>query len=157
MAHVAPWDWEHARRICLAAARRVLGAGDAAEDAAQEALLRAWRRQATCRDPAHPDPWLRRIATNEALRIAARGGDPPEAEADVLQTAWAGPDSSQQQYVRDLVTRLDAEDRKLLYLQYWADVPVRDIAHRLQIPEGTVKIRMHRARASLRTMIEDEQ
>jgi RNA polymerase sigma-70 factor, ECF subfamily len=154
MAHVAVWDWEHARRVCLAAARRVLGASDAAEDAAQEAVLRAWRQQATCRDPADPGPWLRRIATNEALRIVARGKELPEAQDGALEP---GPETSQALFVRDLVTRLEPADRRLLYLQYWADVPVRDIAQRLQIPEGTVKIRVHRARASLKRMIEDER
>jgi RNA polymerase sigma-70 factor (ECF subfamily) len=131
----------------------VLGAGDRAEDAAQEALLRAWRRQDGCRDRDHPGPWLRRIATNEALRIVSRDRE----AADDLEIAIAGPDRAQELFVRDLVKRLEPADRRLVYLRYWADVPVDEIARRLQMPEGTVKIRLHRARASLRRMVEDER
>jgi RNA polymerase sigma-70 factor, ECF subfamily len=131
----------------------VLGAGDRAEDAAQEALLRAWRRQDGCRDPDHPGPWLRRIATNEALRIVSRDRE----TADDGEIAITGPDRAQELFVRDLVKRLEPADRRLVYLRYWADVPVGEIARRLQMPEGTVKIRLHRARASLRRMVEDER
>ena len=131
----------------------MLGAGDRAEDAAQEAMLRAWRRQDGCRDPAHPGPWLRRIATNEALRIVSRDRE----TADEDEIAITGPDTAQELFVRDLVKRLEPADRRLVYLRYWADVPVGEIARRLQMPEGTVKIRLHRARASLRRMVEDER
>ena len=68
----------------------------------------------------------------------------------------AVPDAAEVAMVRDLVTRLKPLDQRLIYLQNWADMPLREIAARLQMPEGTVKIRLHRARASLRKMIEDE-
>src|SRR4051794_96395 len=71
------WDWHRAREACLRETQRVLGSGPASEDAAQEAVLRAWRQRHRCRDPDHPGPWLRRIAHNEALRIAARPRDSP--------------------------------------------------------------------------------
>src|SRR3954463_15925237 len=68
---VTRWDWHRARQLCLRETQRVLGTGPASEDAAQEAVLRAWRQRDRCHDPQRPGPWLRRIAHTEALRIAA--------------------------------------------------------------------------------------
>src|SRR4051812_50121419 len=62
------WDWATVHRLALREARTILGAGPDAEDAAQEAAMRAWRRRATCRDA--PGAWGRTIAHNEALRTA---------------------------------------------------------------------------------------
>src|SRR4051794_7922263 len=67
------WDWKHVHRLALREARAVLGQGPDAEDAAQEAAIRAWRRRATCREA--PAGWIRAIARNEALRVAGRHRD----------------------------------------------------------------------------------
>jgi hypothetical protein len=45
------WDWEKVRALCLDEARRYLGTSTAADDAAQEAAIRAWRHQTHCRTP----------------------------------------------------------------------------------------------------------
>ena len=155
--HLAPaWDWDRVQRLCLREASRVLGPGAACEDAAQEALIRAWRQRGSCRDPANPGPWVRRIAHNEALRVVSRPRDAgldtvpePVGEHDVGAVAAAD-------LARRMVRRLPETDRRLLFLQHWEDVPISEIADRLQMPEGTVKIRLHRARASLRRMMEED-
>src|SRR3954451_23426065 len=64
-------DWLRLRQHCLAEALRVLRDREDAEEAAQEALLRAWRHRASRRS-ANWLPWVRAIARNEAFRIAAR-------------------------------------------------------------------------------------
>ena len=136
----------------------MLGAGATAEDAAQEAVLRAWRQRSSCRDPGNPAAWLRRIAFNEALRALPRRGEVVVGELGE-GAGPASPDPAEATGVlgmREMVSRLQPVDRRLLFLQHWADVPVSDIAARLQMPEGTVKIRLHRARAQLRRMIEEE-
>jgi RNA polymerase sigma-70 factor (ECF subfamily) len=138
----------------------VLGAGAAAEDAAQEAVLRAWRQRDRCRDPDDPGPWLRRIAHNEAVRIVSR---PSEAALDDAPEPAAHPGAGDPAavlngtVVRELVRTLGPIDRRLLFLQHWEDTPISEIASRMQMPEGTVKIRLHRARATLRRMMEDGQ
>ena len=154
----ASWDWGRAHRVCLRESTRVLGAGAAAEDAAQEAMIRAWRQRHQCHDPATPDPWLRRIALNEAVRLASRR---TELVVDDLG-ALGSPDLVTHQpeapdaYVRQLVNRLAPLDRRLLFMQHWEDQPVHQIAETLRMPEGTVKIRLHRARSRLRHMMEEE-
>ncbi len=152
------WDWSGARRLCLRESTRVLGPGQAAEDAAQEAIVRAWRQRDQCRDPSKPGPWLRRIAFNEAMRQASRR---PEASLDELtavadRLACHDADVETAAYVRQLLTGLPLLDRRLLFMQMWADIPIHEIAARLRMPEGTVKIRLHRARSRLRHLMEDE-
>src|SRR5687768_901421 len=66
------WDWSDLRLRCLTETRRVLGHGGAAEDATQEALIRAWRQRDSCQDPRRPGPWISTIARREALRLASR-------------------------------------------------------------------------------------
>src|SRR3954453_18187781 len=66
------WDWGDLRQRCLRETRRVLGQGGAAEDATQEALIRAWGQRDSWQDPRRPGPWISTIAPREALRLAAR-------------------------------------------------------------------------------------
>jgi RNA polymerase sigma-70 factor (ECF subfamily) len=136
----------------------VLGPGAAAEDAAQEAVVRAWRQRAQCWDPARPAAWLRRIAYNEAIRLASRRRESAldELSADSDRLACHASDAETAAYVRQLLTYLSPLDRRLLFMQVWADIPVHEIAARLRMPEGTVKIRLHRARSRLRQLMEDE-
>lgn len=152
------WDWAGARRVCLGESTRVLGPGEAAEDAAQEAIVRAWRQRHQCRDPARPGSWLRRIAFNEAMRLASRRTDTAldELSGDSDRLACHDPDVATAAEVRQLLMSLSPLDRRLLFLQVWADIPVHEIAARLQMPEGTVKIRLYRARSRLRQLMEDE-
>ena len=74
------WDWKALSDLCLRETERVLGRGADAQDAAQEALVRALRRRHTCDEPYRPGPWVRAIARREAWRIAGgRRKEPLEA------------------------------------------------------------------------------
>ena len=74
----ATWDWDELRRTCGRDLRRLLGDSHAAEDAVQEALVRAWRNRHKCRHADAPAPWVRRIARNEALRAVSRNHESRE-------------------------------------------------------------------------------
>jgi RNA polymerase sigma-70 factor (ECF subfamily) len=151
------WDWQQLRRECLREAQSVLGATQSAEDAAQEAVFRAWRHRAACRTPADPAPWIRSIARREAVRLAGSQPElPVERVADVADPeSLPSPETVAATRVRRLVAGLPATDRQLLYLQHWQDVPVAEIASRMQLPVGTVKVRLHRARIRLRQSLEE--
>jgi RNA polymerase sigma-70 factor, ECF subfamily len=143
------WDWAAARRVCLREAQRILGTSASAEDAAQEAVIRVWRQRGTCRVPERPEPWMVTIARREALRIAARTRDQSE-----LSEPSDGGDRTDQALVgvtvRQAMAELDRDERRLLYARYWRDLPQEEIARRFGMPEGTVKVRLHRLRHRLR-------
>ena len=152
-------DWELARRRCLREAQRVLPAAAEAEDAVQEALIRAWRSGAGCRTPESPLGWLLQITRNEALRTMRRSAlrrgaweqpGPERGDHDpMLESAAARLD------VRSALARLTPEERNLLKLRYEEDLTQSTLAERLGIPEGTVKVRLHRLRARMKRALEE--
>ncbi len=123
-----------------------------AEDIAQDALLRAWRRRSTLRDDARRKEWLGTIVRNEAFRQRARMRPDPIATIETYE----GADDErvvatvERADLHAALKRLDDRDRQLLRLRYNEDLTQEAIARRLGIPEGTVKVRLHRVRHKLR-------
>jgi RNA polymerase sigma-70 factor, ECF subfamily len=123
-----------------------------AEDIAQDALLRAWRRRSTLREVDRRNQWLATIVRNEAFRQHARVRPDP---IGTIETHEGAEDAQVVATVEraDLHAALKAlseKDRQLLELRYSEDLTQSAIARRLGIPEGTVKVRLHRARNKLR-------
>jgi RNA polymerase sigma-70 factor (ECF subfamily) len=123
-----------------------------AEDIAQDALLRAWRRRSTLRDSSRKEEWLGTIVRNEAFRQRSRVRPDPVDEVDrfegeedegILSTVERAD-------LHAALERLDARDRELIQLRYDEDLTQEAIARRLGLPDGTVKVRLHRARHKLR-------
>ena len=150
----SPWDWAAARRLCLRETQRVLGTGTVAEDAAQEAMIRAWRQRASCRQPDQPEPWMARIARREAFRLAVRLSEQRELPDAVLSLDRTD-ESVVGVTVRQAMAELSHDERHLLYARYWRDLPQEEIALRLGVPLGTVKVRLHRLRRRLQHALEE--
>lgn len=151
-----PSVWREARRRSVLWARRYARRPEDAEDIAQEALLRAWRHRAAIKDPERFFGWLSTIVRNEAARryrkaegelLGDVGGDVPD-ESD-----WMAAATSRADVGRGL-ERLAEHERTLLRLRYEDDLTQSEIAARLSLPEGTVKVQLHRARAKLRRALE---
>jgi RNA polymerase sigma-70 factor, ECF subfamily len=123
-----------------------------AEDIAQDALLRAWRRRSTLRDADRRKQWLAAIVRNEAFRQHARVRPDPTAAIE----RYEGVEDEQvvatveQADLHEALKRLSDRDRRLLEMRYREDLTQAAIADKLGIPEGTVKVRLHRARNRLR-------
>jgi RNA polymerase sigma-70 factor, ECF subfamily len=146
------WEWGEAHRVCLRLAYRYASNPSEAEDIAQDALLRAWRRRSTLRDAARRNQWLATIVRNEAFRQHARlRPDPTESieqqEGAEDEQVAATVDRAD---LRAALKQLNVRDRELLVMRYEEDLTQAAIASRLGIPEGTVKVRLHRARDKLR-------
>ncbi len=154
------WDWPQLRARCQREAHRLLRDPDDAEDAAQEALARAWRKRHTCRTPGTPVPWLLQITRNEAFRLMGRRRDEPDAEtaayAEEPMVDLGAEDLAARVDVRRAISRLDTEDRVLLHLRYGEDLKQNSIADLLDTPEGTIKVRLYRVRERLRVDLKDE-
>jgi RNA polymerase sigma-70 factor (ECF subfamily) len=122
-----------------------------AEDIAQEALLCAWRRRATLREGTKRNHWLATIVRNEASHQRARRPGPSAAleELDGAEDVRVIA-TVERADLRAALRGLSERDRQLLALRYREDLSQAAIARRLGIPESTVKVRLHRARARLR-------
>jgi RNA polymerase sigma-70 factor, ECF subfamily len=123
-----------------------------AEDIAQEALLRAWRRRSTLRDAGSRKQWLSTIVRNEAFRSYSRPRPDPTDEVDQVEAhaddmVVASVDHAD---LKAALQELSERERALLSLRYEEDLTQPAIAARLGIPEGTVKVQLHRARVKLR-------
>jgi len=127
----------------------VLGRGADAQDAAQEALLRALRRRHTCDEPGRPGPWVRAIARREAWRIAGGRREEPLEAAPEPVAAGDEETTLARMTVRAVVAGLSVRDRELLYATYWEDLSGADASLRLGHTETAVRIRLHRVRRSL--------
>ena len=155
------WDWGELRSRSRAEALRVLGDPYTADEAAQEAMTRAWRQRHKCRDQMAPEPWVAQIARNEALRL--RAGEKKQSDVatraadDMPHSTPSGEDDLIRRVsVQQMLTALTLEERQLIDLRYKDDLAQPAIAELLGVPEGTVKVRLHRLRQRLRRVITEE-
>lgn len=129
-------------RICRGIA---LERGD---DAAQEALIAIFRNLRRLKDPHALRSWARRIAAREAVRTARQarsGGDPaPVEDVPAPGRAMLGVE------IRDQLERLDPHQRAVLVLRDLEGLSEQEAAALLEVAPGTVKSRLHRARARFR-------
>jgi RNA polymerase sigma-70 factor, ECF subfamily len=138
--------------VCLRMAYRYASNRSEAEDIAQDALLRAWRRRSTLRNAERRDQWLATIVRNEAFRTHARVRPDLSESIEYFEGAEDDRmlDTVERADLHAALQRLSDRDRKLLAMRYGEDLTQAAIARRLGIPEGTVKVRLHRARNKLR-------
>ena len=133
-----------------------------AEDVLQESLLRIYQALDRYDGRASLYTWMYAITRNQCCSaLARRRRDPLSlAEADRESTpehAGANDPNPQEtairqedvDQVRDLVERLPELYRQVVLPFYWGDRSVSEVAKLLSLPEGTVKTRLHRARAIL--------
>jgi RNA polymerase sigma-70 factor (ECF subfamily) len=121
-------------------------------------MMRGWLRRDACRHPDTPLPWLLEITRNEARRLLGR-----EARRERMELFEAPPreddelaDTAARLTIEQAIRTLAEGDRRVLHLRYAEDLTQVEVARRLGLPEGTVKVRLHRARARLRRVLEAE-
>lgn len=132
-------------------AKSMLGSEADCADAAQNALLRAWERLHTLRDPAYFKTWLTRILINECRAILRQRARYVPLEEEAAEGEIA-PERDSGLY--EAVMGLDVKYRVPFVLYYIEGFRTREIASMLKLPEGTVKTRLRRAREILRTELE---
>jgi RNA polymerase sigma-70 factor (ECF subfamily) len=144
----------------LRVAAALVGLADA-EDAAQEAAVRAWQAWDSVRDRDSLRPWLLRITVNVCHQWQ-RGGFGrrvrlvealPEDSSDLRAAHDAGPGASDHTGALDLrhaVNALGAELRLVVVLRYYAGMNATEVADVLNIPPATVRTRLKRAIDQLR-------
>jgi RNA polymerase sigma factor (sigma-70 family) len=152
----------HAAGIHRYAARRL---GDAlAEDVVGETFLIAFRRRDRY-DLKYRDarPWLFGIATNmigrhrqaevRFYRVLARTGIDPVVESTADEVITRVTATEQRQAIAGALARLSRADRDTLLLVDWAELSYEAAANALQVPIGTIRSRVSRARRKVRDVL----
>lgn len=134
---------------------RMCGDANLAEDAAQEAFIRAWQRLSSYRPRSPFRNWVYRIATNVALDALRRERDMVDIDALVLANSDNGPQAvvegaERGEWVRQAVLGLPPASRAVLVLREYEGLSYREIADTVGIPIGTVMSRLNYARSLLR-------
>ena len=143
--------------------RKFLSRTEDIEDIVQDVFLSAYRNIQSFDASLRFSPWIYRIAHNafvNALRQWKRG--PIFMDFDTLLSHEVYEDSAaderEQKEIRTLLDTgleyLSPKYREVLVLHYFEDMPYKDIADVLQIPIGTVSIRVRRAKEALRSHLE---
>jgi RNA polymerase sigma-70 factor (ECF subfamily) len=134
----------------------ILRDADLAQDAAQDALVRAWRDLPTLRDVNRFDAWLYRLALLSCADVA-RHRRRWRAEVSIVRAEPAEADRSAELEDRDQLERglrrLTAAQRSILVLHFYMGLPLADMAVALEIPVGTAKSRLHYAIEALRAAL----
>lgn len=121
------------------------GDPDVAREAAQEAFTRLFARWRRVQEPR---AFVYVVGTNLVKRHWRQGGRERSA-VDSLKVTTQHSRSAHDAWLRDLVERLPEHLREAVLLHYYADLPVAEVAAALHRPVGTVKRRLHEARALL--------
>jgi RNA polymerase sigma-70 factor (ECF subfamily) len=156
-------DAEEFEGFYAASFQRLVGQLDAmtgshaeAQDAVQEAFVRAWERRARIDADGAPEAWVRATAWRIAVsrwRRARAGGRLLGLVARPEEEAGPGPDRVA---FRVALAGLSADQRRALVLFYLCDRTVAQIAVETGAPTGTVKARLARGRAALASCLADD-
>jgi RNA polymerase sigma-70 factor, ECF subfamily len=156
----------------LAVTRRILGNDEEARDALQDTFLSAFRSITRFEGDSRLSTWLHRIAVNAALmKVRTRKRKPERSIEDLLPAyredghhaegfvSWDPPVdvameiAHNRALVRECIAELPEQYRVVLLLRDIEDVDTVDVAAMLGITPNAVKIRLHRARQALRTLL----
>ena len=138
-------------------ARLILRSADLAEDAVQEALVRAWRQLPSLRDPDRFDAWLYRLVVNACadqgrqLRRWSRQVRPLQLEPSIGDDTGSVADRDQ---LERGFSRLKPEQRAVVVLHYYSGFSATEIAGILGIAEGTARSRLYYAIEAMRAALE---
>jgi RNA polymerase sigma-70 factor (ECF subfamily) len=142
---------------CYSLAGYLLGDATEAQDATQEAMAHAWRARETLKDVDAFEGWLDRILVNACMDRMRRRKVIRFVEIEAGEEV-TGRDPFHDLLAQDELGRalevLPPEQRVVVVLRFWRDLPVDEIARRLDCPPGTVKSRLHNAITALRGRME---
>lgn len=160
---------EHYQRAVFNLTYRMLGNAQEAEDAAQEAFLRAYANLNRYDPKRSFKTWLLSIASNHCIdRLRKRRltwlsidddeGDvpPPSLVSNEPTPEAAYMDNERSADIQSLMGQLPPDYRAVVVLRYWYDMSYSEIAESLDTTESAIKSRLFRARQALAKLMEPE-
>ena len=127
-----------------------------AEDAVQEAAIKAWRKRSSFRAGSDPKPWFLAIVANECkMHRRRRVWDPLDRPAHEPEAATPGDQESDEvERLRAGLNHLDRKSRLVLVLRFYLDLSHEDVGRTLGISAAAARVRVHRALEKLRPVID---
>ena len=142
---------------------RMLGDYDEAAEVSQEVFLSAYRAIGQFRGDANFSTWLYRIALNHTSTrrktlIRRQQRNVAIEDTEPVRDLQPGPaETMEKKEIRERVQRalnsLEPDDATVILLRDLQDIPYEEVARLLEIPVGTVKSRLHRARQALKSQL----
>lgn len=124
-------------------------------DAVSEAIARAWEKRATLRDEALFATWLTRILIRECVNIQRR--QRRSVPVETVPDAPCGEEDERIGALRSALARLSQRQRTMVVLHYMEGYGVQEIARIMGTTKSAVCAGLSRARARLRTMMEEDE
>jgi RNA polymerase sigma-70 factor (ECF subfamily) len=137
-------------------AKLILRDEDRAQDAVQEACVQAWKHVRALRDPEAWDAWLHRLIVRACYRASRQATRRNLVELHVVsdREPAASGDFALSVADRDQMSRahgrLPIDQRAVMVLHFYLDLPLTEAAEILDVPVGTAKSRLHRGLEALR-------
>lgn len=143
-------------------ARLMLGDGDDAQDAVQEALVRVWRELPRLRDSSRFDAWARRLLINACHDVGRRRRRQALVRlAATSVSSPVGPDELRTVDDRDRLRRgfdrLPFEQRAVLVLVHYLGMTGPEVASALELPVGTVRSRLRYATRAMQAALDADE
>ena len=155
---------ERYQPLVYSVVRGVLGDSDTAEDVVQEVFIKVFKGLHTYRGDAKLSTWMYRIARNEAVNAGRRPTPQTTSVENVVLEAPAGegPDEAfRKKAIREnleqSLARLEDNYRLVLELRYMGEMSYAEIGDVMELPIGTVKTYIHRAKVELKRVMSREQ
>jgi RNA polymerase sigma-70 factor (ECF subfamily) len=151
---------------------RLVGSAEDAQDVVQEAFLHAYQSLDRFKGDSRFFTWLYRIAVNSAISLKRKhravlsihasregqgGGAEPLDNSEFSQPGQTLERAEEERRVQAALSRMSAEHRAVLILKDMEDQKYEDMAAILQVPIGTIRSRLHRARLELRELLEKNE
>jgi len=122
-------------------------------EAMQEVTFRAYQKIHTVKEPSYMKTWLVRIMMNycqDQLKKSKR-----YSSSEMLQEIGFREDAIHLE-INEAIASLSNVEQQLIFLKYFQNTKIKEIAELEKIPEGTVKSRLHKALKSLRNFLSEK-
>ena len=136
-------------------AKSILKNDSQAEDALSESILKAYKNKDKIKDVNNFKPWIMKILANECYNLIRK--NKRFELIDNLESLNLIHMDKSSNNLKEIVEKLNKEYSSVIVLYYYEDMSIKQISDILNIPEGTVKSRLSRAKSKLRVLLNNEE
>lgn len=134
----------------------MLGDRAEAEDATQEAITRAWKRLSQLRDRSQLRPWFLAIVANRCRNVRRARWFSTVRIAEIFRPSRAADTDVERIDIARAMARLPVGDRQVLFMRFYLDLPIEEVAVALAISPAAAKGRIYRACHKLRPDLQED-